>query len=134
MQSKPYGLAVGALIDNGKGAYLLLQRTESSKHFAGAWETPGGKLDTGESFAEALVRESREEVGLEIVLDGLVGASEFELPHIKVVLLYMKAHVVSGEVILSHEHQDYTWLPLSEFRTRQLTPALASLVEKLKIE
>ena len=134
MQSKPFGLAVGAFIDNDKGTYLLLQRTESAKHFPSAWETPGGKLDKGESFAEALVREAKEEVGLEIVLDGLVGASEFELPHIKVVLLYMKAHIVSGDVILSHEHQDYTWLPLSEFYTKQLTPALASLVKKLKFE
>ncbi|MFC1634705.1 NUDIX hydrolase [Planctomycetota bacterium] len=132
--SKGYGLAVGALIENDKGEYLLVQRIKTSKFFTGMWETPGGKLDPGESFADALVREAKEEIGLEIVLDGLAGASEFELPHIKIVLLYMKAHVVSGEVILSHEHQDYAWLPLSEFRTKPLTPALASLVEKLKSE
>ena len=142
MQTKPFFLAVGALIDNGKGACLLLKRSELSTFFPGAWETPGGKSDEGESFTEALMREVREEAGLEISLDGLVGASEFELPEKKsegkpgkkIVLLYMKAHVVSGQVTLSDEHQDFAWLPFSKFRTKSLTPALASLVEKLKIE
>ena len=132
--SKGYGLAVGALIKNDQGEYLLVQRIKTSKFFAGMWETPGGKLDPGESFEEALVREAKEEIGLEIALDGLAGASEFELPHIKVVLLYMKARVVSGEVTLSDEHQDHAWLPLSECHTKSLTPAFASLVEKLKEE
>lgn len=136
MQLKPPSLAVGTLIDNGEGTYLLLQRSETSKHFAGAWETPGGKLNKGESFTDALVREAREETGLEIVLDKLAGASEFpfpeENPEKLIVMLYMYAHKVSGKVTLSEEHQDSVWLPLSEFRTKKLTPALASFVEKLK--
>jgi 8-oxo-dGTP diphosphatase len=139
MQTRPYFLAVGALIPNDNGDYLLLRRLKSKKHFAGEWETPGGKPNEGESISETLVREAREETRLEIALDGLAGASEFpfpnkENPKIQIVMLYMNAHIVSGKVDLggSKEHEDHDWLPLSEFCTKKLTPALASFVEKLK--
>ena len=92
---------------------MLLQRSGQSKHFANCWETPGGKPGPGESFDQALVREIREETGLEVQLDGAVGASEFELEKIRVVVLYMDAHVVGGRFRLSKEHSGRKWLPAS---------------------
>jgi 8-oxo-dGTP diphosphatase len=124
MRSKPYGMAVSAFISDGSGKILLLQRVASASYLAGLWETPGGKIDSGESFDQALLREVREEAGLSIALDGVAGISEFELPHVKVVVVYMNAHVVEGEVCLSEEHQDYAWLPISELSSMGLTPAL----------
>jgi 8-oxo-dGTP diphosphatase len=145
MQTRPFFLAVGALIKNKKGAYLLIRRSKSSSYCSGAWETPGGKPDEGESISEALVREAREETDLEIALDGLAGASEFphpeENPDKQIVMLYMNASILTDEEIIDEklkehlkdkkEHDDYDWFPLSEF-PEPLTPALKSFVENLK--
>ena len=129
MLDKPLGLSVAAWIDDGQGRILLLRRSKESNFFAGQWEPPGGKIDHGESFDLALLREVKEETGLTVALDCVAGATEFELPHIRVALLYMKAHVVSGEVCLSEEHEEYAWVPLSEFPTKDLSPKLRNFLE-----
>lgn len=131
MAEKCFKLAVSVFIDNGNDEFLLIQRSSESGHYAGCWETPGGKVDEGESFDQALLREVKEETGLTISLDAVAGVTEFELPHIKVVMLYMKGTLVSGEVKLSHEHQDFQWCKLSEINTKELTPALRQIIKSL---
>ena len=76
--------------------------------------------------------EIKEETGLSVVLDGVVGATDFEMSEIRIAVLCMKAHIDSGVVRLSDEHQDSTWLFLSEFQSYKLTPALEGILENLK--
>ena len=61
---KPRLRVVAAAIFDDAGRVLIAQRPEG-KHMAGWWEFPGGKVAYGESDAEALVRELREELGVE---------------------------------------------------------------------
>jgi 8-oxo-dGTP diphosphatase len=60
----PVDVAVGVLIDEA-GAFLLTSRPQG-KVYAGYWEFPGGKLESGESVEEALRRELIEEIGIRI--------------------------------------------------------------------
>jgi 8-oxo-dGTP diphosphatase len=133
MSEKPFGLSVSALINDGVGRLLLLKRSAKSRFWAGHWEAPGGKIDAGESFDQTLLRETEEETGLTISLDGVAGVSEFELPHTRVVQLFMTAHVVSGEIRLSDEHEEYAWLPIEEFTKKNLTVGLRKALNALSI-
>ncbi|PKM00485.1 MAG: NTP pyrophosphohydrolase, partial [Gammaproteobacteria bacterium HGW-Gammaproteobacteria-7] len=56
---------VAAVLRNSRGAILLTRRGDG-RSFAGAWEFPGGKVETGESPGEALARELHEELGIRI--------------------------------------------------------------------
>ncbi len=125
MSNKSFKLAVSALINDGEGRYLLLKRAAISERFAGQWEPPGGKIDPGETFDVALLREVREETGLSVVLDEVAGITEFSMPKFQVALIYMKAHAVSGNLQLSEEHEDFVWLRPEEFNSKELTPKLA---------
>lgn len=58
-------LVVAAALYDGEGRVLIAQRPHG-KHQAGRWEFPGGKVAPGESEASALVRELREELGIEV--------------------------------------------------------------------
>ncbi|WP_371663611.1 NUDIX hydrolase [Streptomyces sp. NBC_00280] len=57
----------GAVADE-RGRLLLIERSDD-----GYWALPGGMVDVGESFSEAVVREVREETGLDIAVCGLIG-------------------------------------------------------------
>lgn len=63
-------LVVGgsAIVDDGAGRILLERRSDN-----GWWGLPGGAMDIGESFADCVIREVREETGLRVVIDRIVG-------------------------------------------------------------
>lgn len=56
---------VAGVIENDDGRVLIAQRPEGA-HLGGGWEFPGGKVGAGETALEALTRELREEIGIEV--------------------------------------------------------------------
>lgn len=129
---KPWTMAVKAVITDADGRQLLLRRSSDSRNFVGLWEWPGGKLDPGEDFADGLAREVMEECGLEVEFTGLAGASEFEMPKVRVVMLCMHARVTGGELCLSEEHDDFVWLTQEEIATREVIEPMKPVIEMIK--
>lgn len=109
MIEKPFSMSVKVFLTEEGGRYLLLRRSKSSKSNAGKWDFPGGKVDPGENFDKALIREVVEETGLTISLIRLIGASEAETVDRRIIYIFMRGHRESGEVCLSDEHDDYAW-------------------------
>lgn len=96
---KQVGVGCGALIINGAGAILLLQRGPASRNEAGYWARPGGAVEFGETIADAVRREVREELGVEIELLDDLGWTEQFLPAAEQhwVSIGFSARLVSGE-------------------------------------
>lgn len=117
---KPFKLSVKALIDDGRGRYLVLRRSASSKANAGKWDFPGGKLDPGESLDTALAREVEEETGLTVVVERVAGSAQSESATARIAYLLMACRYISGEVVLSEEHDDYAWVERRELSTIEL--------------
>ena len=120
MSAKPFSLAVKAVIPDEAGRVLLLRRSAANKHFVGKWEWPGGKVDPGEDFADAVVREVKEETGLDVAITALAGATEFEMPRAHVVLLCLEARLTGGQLELSAEHDAAEWVTFADFRSLNL--------------
>jgi 8-oxo-dGTP pyrophosphatase MutT (NUDIX family) len=110
--------AVNVVVVNDAGEILLIRRTDN-----GNWALPGGAVDLGESVAEAAVRETLEESGIECAVTGIVGI--YSDP--KHVILYtsngearqefsivLTAHPLSGQPTPSVESSDVRWVSPSE--------------------
>jgi 8-oxo-dGTP diphosphatase len=128
---KPWGLSVKAVIRRDDGCVLLLRRSAANKHFVGLWEWPGGKLEPGENFAEALLREVDEECGLRVELIAPVGVSAFEMAAGHMVLICMDARLVGGEVRLSHEHDAHVWVPITDLPQYQVVEPMLPIIAAL---
>lgn len=124
----PFGLSVRALLPNPRNELLFLKRSATSKYFANTWELPGGKVDPGEPFDAALIREVSEETGLMISPYRVIGATQYELPHIKLVALFLEAGLRSSNVLMSSEHQEYSWVPLDRILGLDLSPQMAQFL------
>ena len=120
MPQKPFALSVKVVIRDETGHCLLLKRSLNSKGNPGKWEFPGGKAELGERFDEALLREVSEETGLTISLTHVAGAAEYELQARKVAYIIMEARLGSGQVHLSSEHDDFSWVASRELPTMDL--------------
>lgn len=118
-------VAVGVLI-RPDGRFLLTSRPVG-KPYAGYWEFPGGKLESGESVAQALARELQEELGIEV---GAVHPWKVELvdyPHALVRLHFCKVFEWSGTLEM-REAQSHSWEQLPV----QTAPILPGTVPVLK--
>ena len=102
-------VAVGVLI-RPDGQFLLTSRP-AGKVYAGYWEFPGGKLEHGESVAQALARELHEEIGLDIGSAHPWRIKEFEYPHARVRLHFCKVFDWTGELLMK-EGQQMAWQTL----------------------
>lgn len=74
------GVGVGAVIVNPRGQVFLARRGPLAKNERGLWEFPGGSVEFGETLANALRREIREEYGLEIEVGDLLDVVDHILP------------------------------------------------------
>lgn len=121
----PVDVAVGVLID-AEGRFLLTSRPEG-KVYAGYWEFPGGKLEAGETVAQALERELHEELGIHI---GAVNPWKIELmdyAHARVRLHFCKVFDWRGELQM-REGQRMAWQGLPV----QVAPVLPGTIPVLQ--
>ena len=125
-----YGLAVRVLLTDRDGKILILKRSTDSKTNPGKWELPGGKVDQGESFDHALIREVYEETNLKISLEHVVGASEQNLHIIRAVHIIMSGKIVEGELNLSSEHEGYAWVLIETLPDYELADWLQDYVNQ----
>ncbi len=101
-----------AVLQRPEGSFLLAQRP-ADKIWAGYWEFPGGKIEPGETAHHALVRELREELGIEVLTAYPWLTRIFTYPHATVRLNFFRVTEWSGE-IHPHEGQEFAWqAPLS---------------------
>ena len=102
----------GALVVNPNAEVLIVRTTK----WRGTWGVPGGKLDWGESLQEALLREFREEVALDLqqvrfaMLQEAILDSQFHVPAHFVLVNYY-AFSASTQVVPNEEIVEWAWLP-----------------------
>jgi len=108
-QRTPVEVAVGVLID-AEGRFLLTSRP-AGKVYAGYWEFPGGKVESGEGIEEALRRELHEELGITIGPAEPWHVELVDYPHALVRLHFCKVFAWSGDFEM-REQQAMSWQTL----------------------
>jgi 8-oxo-dGTP diphosphatase len=127
---KGYGLTVRGVIKNDSGEILIVKRHPKSKTDPEMWELPGGKVEKGEHFADALVREIKEETDLDVSVGDFCEAVQNDYSHKRTVQLMMYLTDVEGEVKISEEHTEFMWASIEKIRSLELSTSLKKLLEK----
>jgi 8-oxo-dGTP diphosphatase len=121
---------VAAAIFDTEGRVLIAQRPEG-KHMAGWWEFPGGKVADGESDVAALVRELREELGVETRPDEQLMTLTHQYPDRQVELVLWRATITRGEP-RGLDGQSLKWVARGALGEERILEADRPFIEKLQ--
>ena len=98
--------------------------------FKDGWEFPGGKLEPGESAREALAREIREELDVDIRVGKLLETVEYDYPEFHLTMHCFICELLSEEIVLK-EHEDARWLKKEELDSVGWLPADVGVISKI---
>ena len=120
---------VAALIRRGN-TFLICQRPEGKARSL-LWEFVGGKVEPGETKAEALIRECEEELGILIQTNDIFFEVTHEYPDITVHLTLFNARIAEGEPQLL-EHNALAWITPAEIPDYSFCPADEEILKKIR--
>jgi ADP-ribose pyrophosphatase len=107
------GIGCGALIVNDKNETLLLKRTSKTRNEAGFWSKPGGGVEFGERVEDAVKREIKEELGVDVELVNFLGFTNHIIDSEKqhwIAFNYL-AKITGGELknLEPEKHEEIKW-------------------------
>ena len=112
---------------NGK---ILITRRLDHVHLGGLWEFPGGKVEAEESLEGALLREIREELGMEVAVGTEIFTIEHDYPTKSVRLHFFDCSVIQGEP-QPLDVSELRWVTPPQLAEFEFPPADAELIQKL---
>ena len=104
---------VVAAVIKKDNSYLIAQRNRN-KYMGLKWEFPGGKVETNETFHEALSREIQEELSIQINVHEKIAEEKYKDDQINIILHYYLCSEKSGTTILN-EHENIAWVEKKDF-------------------
>jgi 8-oxo-dGTP diphosphatase len=131
MTKKNILIVTAAIIRKGHSV-LLTKRLAESRH-AGKWEFPGGKLEAGESPAECLQRELREELDLKIDVGAIYDVIHHRYDFGPILLLTYECTALS-KPIRNLQVTEHRFVPLHQLDQYDMLPADIPLIKKLMAE
>lgn len=120
-------VTIGVIIDCGR---VLLGRRGAGSTFAGCWEFPGGKVEADESIEAALLRELREELGVECEIVAPLEPFEYDTGGKRLRLFPFRVRITQGTPtpIVATELK---WVAAADLPSHQFPPANTAFVESL---
>ncbi len=119
---------VAAVIRSGERIFAA---SRGYGEFKGGWEFPGGKIELGETSEEALVREIKEELNVEISVGSLIETVEYDYPDFHLSMDCFWCEIVNGDIVLN-EAQEAKWLSYDMLDSVKWLPADITIIEKIK--
>ncbi len=116
---KPIKVVCGVI---WKGDRIFIARKKPEKALGGYWEFPGGKVEIGENSKDALVRELKEELGMDVIVGDLMGQNIHFYSEITIDLIAYKCEFITSKFQLV-DHDKYEFVLPSELVEFNIAPA-----------
>lgn len=113
-----------------RDGHILITRRAPGEKLAGMWEFPGGKLESGETPQSCIVRELREELGVESDAGEILTTSVFTYPGGKIELIAVIVSLRSA-VLTLQVHDRAAWVTPQELLGYELAPADIPIAEEI---
>ena|SRR5208282_2699093 len=128
MKNKVIEVSAALIFRDGK---VLITQRHAKSHLGGLWEFPGGKRESNETFEQCLVRELREELGIEIEVGEMFEEIAHAYAEKTVHLKFFVCKLISGK-LRPLDCAAFKWVGKAELADFEFPAADARLLEKLR--
>lgn len=130
-QVAPFHHCVCAVLQAGNRV-LLAHRGPGSSWAPGKWDLPGGHVENGELESEALIREAREELGIETSVNGITPIGRLRGPDFDVAFFHIRSWTGTPYNAAPREHTELAWMSAAELsRVTLADPDVVPIVRPL---
>jgi len=123
---KTINVVAAIIIKDGK----VFSTQRGYGEFKGKWEFPGGKIEDGETSEEALIREIKEELDVDIKVNELLDTVEFDYLKFHLSMQCFLCSITNGDIVLN-EHSDARWLRKNQLYDVEWLEADVKLIKNI---
>lgn len=126
--------AVAMIIKNDEGKVLLVRRGSKARSHHGTWENVGGEVEANEDPRDAIVREVREEIGVEVeIIDEILAMEDTQVNGEVWLAIIFEGRILTGtpELLEEGKHLAVQWFTLEELKDLNLSPYAREDFERL---
>jgi 8-oxo-dGTP diphosphatase len=122
---------IGVAVIWNESAQILIDKRKMSGSMGGLWEFPGGKIEAGETVAECIVREIREELGIEIAVGGHMISIDHTYPDFSLTAIVHNCQHLSG-IPQPIECDEVKWVNVSDLDNYEFPGANSVIIQAIK--
>ena len=127
-------VAVGIILKKEVSTSVLLCRRKKSARYGLKWEFPGGKVETGETTEECLLRELNEELSVTAAIDSLYHQQQYVYPDSGTFdVFYYIVRQFSGPIV-NRVFESFAWVPVAKLHEYDILEGNRDVVKKLMNE
>ena len=126
-------IVLGGVVFNKQGKVLIIQRSDNDDVYPGMWELPSGKREFFESSYNSLIREIKEETGLDVKIIQPCSVFEYKIEKPNEIRDSTQINfIVTSEITevkLSEEHQNYAWISKDEVDKNGMSDKIKKVIQ-----
>lgn len=116
---------------NNNNEPIIFATQRGYGEFKGSWEFPGGKIEMHETPQQALIREIKEELDVDIIVNDFIETVEYDYPTFHLSMDCFFSTILSGNIVLK-EHEDGKWLTKEQLDSVDWLEADITLIKNIK--
>jgi 8-oxo-dGTP diphosphatase len=124
---------IGVAVICNKSGQILIDRRKLGGAMGGMWEFPGGKIEAAETVADCIVREIREELGIQIAVGEHLISIEHTYPTFQITLIVHNCQHISG-IPQPIECDEIRWVNVSDLDKYQFPEANSAIIKAIQVK